>query len=463
MSQPDPNASAQHDPYAALRIRDYRLYLPGNIFANLGMRMQSAAVLWEIYERTDSALHVGYVGLAQILPVIVLAMPGGHAADHYSRKRLIMIAEVIIASCSFGLALNSMFIHSVPLIYLALFLTGVARSFQQPARASFVPQIVPLSVFSNAVTWNSTGFQLSSIVGPALAGGIIWLTHSATLVYVVDASSALTFFAVLAFIPDRPIVNKAGAFNLRSVVAGLEFVWQNKIVLGALTLDMVAVLLGGAVALLPIYARDILMVGPRGYGALLAAPSVGALLMSVILAHRPPLERAGRDLLWSVAGFGVATIVFGFSQSFALSIVMLFLTGVLDTVSVVIRHTLVQIVTPDTMRGRVSAVNGIFIGASNELGAFRAGLVASWAGRLSDPITGTMFSAVSGGIGTILAVAFAAVAWPTLRRFGRLVGPEDAGAPGAFPIVEAQQAPEGQAFEEAMEPEIGRAELQKPE
>ncbi len=403
----------RHDPYAALRVRDYQLFLPGNTLANLGMRMQTAAVLWEIYERTGSALHLGYVGLIQILPVIALALPAGHAADQFSRRRILMIAEVVIAVCSLGLAVNSLALGNVHAIYGLLLLTGIARSFQQPARAALVPLIVPRERFSNAVMWNTTAFQVSSIVGPAIGGLLISIFHSATTVYVLDALFAILFFVTLAMIrsgirPPRTLE----ALTPGSLLAGAAFVYRNKIVLGALTLDLFAVLLGGAVALLPIYAKDILHVGPRGYGFMEAAPSVGALLMSFVLAHLPPMRRAGRTLLGCVIGFGAATIVFGLSRSFPLSLVMLFLTGVFDTVSVVVRHTLVQLLTPDEMRGRVSAVNGLFIGISNEMGGFESGLVAHY--------FSPTFSVVGGGIGTIVVVILAALLWPELRRYGRL-------------------------------------------
>lgn len=423
--------NSRHDPYAALRVRDYQLFLPGNTLANLGMRMQSAAVYWEIYERTGSALYLGYVGLVQILPVILLALPAGHAADRFSRKRILMIAEVVIALCSAGLAINSVWGHSVQAIYGLLLLTGVARAFQQPARSAFVPLIVPRAIFSNAVMWNTSAFQVSSILGPACGGLLISLTGDATIVYVGDALFALTFFATVSMIRGaRQVVHADEAPSVRSLLAGATFVYRHKVVLGALTLDLFAVLLGGAVALLPIYAKDILRVGAWGYGLLEAAPSVGALLMSFVLAHLPPLRRAGRALLWCVVGFGIATIVFGFSRNFALSMFMLFLTGVFDTVSVVVRHTLVQLLTPDEMRGRVSAVNGLFIGISNEMGGFESGLVAQFFGPVA--------SVVSGGVGTIVVVAAAAFLWPELRRVGKLseVAPVATASGGAFPVVE---------------------------
>jgi MFS family permease len=299
-------------------------------------------------------------------------------------------------------------------MYVCLLASGVARAFLQPAKSSFLPQIVPREQFATAVTWNMGAFHLAAVVGPAAGGFLIGWLKRATEVYLLDAAATLSFFVMLAFIKSARHAPAREAVRWRTFLAGAEFVWSNKIILGAMTLDMFAVLLGGAVALLPAYAKDILDVGPAGLGWMQAAPAIGALLMSFVLAHRPPIERAGPAMLWTVAGFGAATIVFGFSRSFTLSLAMLFLTGAFDTVSVVIRHTLVQLLTPDEMRGRVSAINGMFIGASNELGRFESGLVAAWLGPLG--------SVVSGGIGTLVVVAAVTVLWPQLGRYGRLDG-----------------------------------------
>jgi MFS family permease len=276
-----------------------------------------------------------------------------------------------------------------------------------------LPQIVPRERFSNAVAWNTGAFHMASALGPALAGLLIALYGSPIIIYLLDAVAAGGFFALLAFIQSRPVATTSSESSPKELAAGLAFLRRSPVILGAITLDMFAVLLGGAITLLPVYAsKEILNVGPTGYGWMRAAPAVGALAMSILLAHRPPLERAGRALLWSVAGFGVATIVFGLSRSFWLSLVTLLVTGALDNISVVVRHTLVQVLTPDELRGRVSAVNGLFIGASNELGGFESGLVA----ELFNPT----ISVVSGGIGTLLVVATVAVVSPPLRRYGRL-------------------------------------------
>lgn len=407
-------AAAEHDPYAALRIPDFRHYLLGNALAILGGQMQTVAVGWEIYERTGQALDLGWVGLVQFLPVAVLTLPAGQVADRFPRKWIMMLAMSAIAGSSLALAAISIGRAHVAWMYACLFAVGVARAFLQPAKASFLPLIVPREVFTNAISWNMGAFQLAAICGPALGGAVIAFTRQAMVVYLLDAAATFVFLALLLAIHAPQQQRSHEAVSAASVVAGVGFVWTHKIVLAAMTLDMFAVLLGGAVMLLPIYAKDILNVGPEGLGFMRAAPALGALLTSLVITHRPPIERAGRTLLAVVVGFGVATIVFGLSRSYALSLAMLFLTGAFDIVSVVIRHTLVQLLTPDQMRGRVSAVNSMFIGASNELGGFESGLVAAW--------FGPTFSVVSGGVGTLVVVALVALAWPQLARYGRLDG-----------------------------------------
>lgn len=412
---PSPGSSTDRptrlDPYSALRLRDFRLLLVGGLISSTGMQMQTAAVGWEIYERTQSSLALGWVGLAQILPVIALVLPAGQVADRLDRRRIIMVAQMLVALCSAALAWISF--HQAPIIwiYVTLFIVGACRAFMQPAKSSLLPLIVPREHFSNAVTWNSSGFQLAVIVGPAMGGWFIAMLGGATNVYVLNAAAALVFFGMLMVMRCRTVVRLPEPVNLRSLGAGFNYLWHAPVVFGAITLDMVAVLLGGADMLLPVYAH-ILDVGPTGYGWLRAAPGIGALCMSFMLAHRPPMERSGRMLLWSVAGFGLATVFFGVSRWYPLSLAMLFATGMLDMVSVVIRHTLVQLLTPDEMRGRVSAINSLFIGTSNELGAFESGAVA----HLFTPT----ISVVSGGLGTMLVVAAIARLYPQLVNYGRL-------------------------------------------
>lgn len=444
------NDSVSASPYIALRERNFRFFLIGNTIAIIGSQMQTAAIGWELYERTNSPLVLGGVGLVQLAPGILLALIAGDAADRFSRRAILVLATAIIALSAVGLYIVSLNGGSTKGIYACLLLSGVARAFYAPARSAFLPQIVSRGVFPNAVTWNSGGFQLASVIGPTLGGLIIAATQQARLAYLFNAFAALCFLVFLLLIENKSATVKeveqvgqteqANAAKIivggssssggggggggggaarspkrqrsDSLLAGLRFVWQTPILLAAMTLDLFAVLLGGATALLPVYARDILQVGANGLGWLLAAPAVGAVLMTFAIAHLPTIKKAGRALLWAVAGFGVATVVFGLSRSFGLSLAMLFALGALDQISVVIRATLVQLSTPDAMRGRVSAVNGMFIGASNELGRFESGTIA----QLFTPV----FSVVSGGIGTILIVVLVALLAPSLRRYGAL-------------------------------------------
>jgi MFS family permease len=405
----------KRDAYAALRVRDFRLFLSGHLLSVLGVQMQTTAVGWHLYEKTNSDLALGMVGLVQIVPMLGLALPAGQAADRFDRRKTLMSVTTLAVVAAFGLAAVEMWVGAnVTLIYACLFLSGLARAFQGPARSSLMPQLVPPQIFSNAVSWNISGFELSSMVGPALAGGLIYLFGGVAPVYALAGLGSVIYFVMLATLTKRSYAaeSRASKIDLRTLVAGFSYVWNTKLLFWAMSLDMFAVLFGGAVALLPVYAKDILGVGPAGFGALRAAPSLGAITMALLTTHLPPLKRAGRALLWSVAGFGLATIVFGFSRNFWLSLAMLFLTGAFDNISVVIRHTLATILTPDEMRGRVSAVNGMFISASNELGSFESGSVAA----LFSPI----FSVVSGGVGALVVVTSVAFSSPQLRRFGRL-------------------------------------------
>jgi MFS family permease len=311
-----------------------------------------------------------------------------------------------------GLAINSVRGGSIFFLYACLFLYGTSRSFIMPSRAAFLPGIIPLEIFSTAVSWNSSGFEISSMAGPAIGGLLISAFQSPTLVYGLNAIGQLTFIALLAGLQYKSVRSERQPLTLQSLSAGFRFVWKAKTILAAMTLDMFGVMLGGATALMPIYAKDILHVGARGLGWLMSAPSMGAFSMALLQAHRGPLRKAGRALLLAVAGFGTVTIIFGISKNFSLSMSMLYLLGSCDNISVVVRSTLVQILTPDNMRGRVSALNSLFIGTSNELGAFESGFVANF--------FGPVFSVVSGGIGTILIVLSMSWLSPDLRRYGRL-------------------------------------------
>jgi MFS family permease len=406
----------RRDPYAALRFRDFRLLLAGRFIATLGDQMLSFAVGWELWLRTHNALALGLVGLAQVIPVILLSLPGGHVADQYNRKRIVLVTQVLLALCALSLALLSYKVGPLGLVYACLVGIGVARAFNSPATSTLLPQTVPPNIFTSAATWSSSAGQLAAIIGPALAGLLVALLNSVTLIYVIDAAAALTFLVLVALIKGRQLALARREATLQSLKEGLRFIRSTRVILSAITLDMFAVLFGGAVTLLPVYATDILKVGPVGLGLMRAAPSVGAIIMAVTLAHLPPFRRAGLTLLLAVAGFGAATIVFGLSTTFWLSLLMLALLGALDNISVVIRSTLLLTRTPDEMRGRTSAVNSIFISASNELGGFESGLTAA--------LFGPVISVVGGGILTIVVVLAVARTWPEMRELKTLDAPE---------------------------------------
>jgi MFS family permease len=405
----------QHDPYAAWRLPAFRRYFTGNMILILGWQMQKVAIGWEIYERTHSAMALGYAGLAQFFPQVLFMLLAGHVTDRHNRKQVLMAALAGNGLAAIGLALNSALGGSIYVLYACLFAYGSARAFIMPSRAAFLPGIVPLDIFSTAVSWNSSGFEISSMAGPAIGGLLIGFFQNPTLVYTINAVGQLMFVALLAGIAYKYTPSPRQPITLQSFAVGFHFVRKQKVVLSAMALDMFGVLLGGATAMMPIYAKDILRVGPRGLGWLMTAPSIGAFSMALLQAHRGPLRKAGRTLLLAVAGFGAVTIVFGISRNFWLSMAMLCFLGSCDNISVVVRSTLVQILTPDDMRGRVSALNSLFIGTSNELGAFESGFVANY--------LGPVISVVSGGIGTLLIVLSMAWLSPELRRFGRLDQP----------------------------------------
>jgi len=402
----------QHDAYAVWRLPAFRRYFTGNMILILGWQMQKVAIGWEIYERTHSAMALGYAGLAQFFPQVLFMLFAGHITDSHNRKHVLMSALACNALAAAGLAFNAAFGGSIYILYACLFAYGSARAFIMPSRAAFLPGIIPLDIFSTAVSWNSSGFEISSMAGPAIGGLLIGLFESPTLVYTINAVGQISFVFLLAGIVYKNTQGPRQPLTLQSFSAGFRFVWKKKIVLSAMALDMFGVLLGGATALMPIYAKDILKVGPRGLGWLMTAPSIGAFTMALLQAHRGPLRKAGRTLLLAVAGFGTVTIIFGLSRNIWLSMAMLCLLGSCDNISVVVRSTLVQVLTPDDMRGRVSALNSLFIGTSNELGAFESGLLANF--------FGPVVSVVSGGVGTLLIVT--AMAWlsPPLRKYGRL-------------------------------------------
>jgi MFS family permease len=409
--------------YAILRNRDLRLYLVGRLIAIIGQQMLATAIGWELFDRTNSLMKLGLVGLTQVVPMILFTLPAGHLADNYNRKRIITLMTLVAAATSFGLALISWRQAPVELMYVCLFIGGAARTFLAAASASFLPSLVDRKDLSRAVNWSATTFQLSSIIGPTVAGSVIWFAgHRAYPVYAINACAALIFSVMMTQIHTHHVVAVREKMSFKTLLTGFDFVFANKIILGIITLDMFAVLLGGATALLPVYAKLILNVGPVGLGFLNAALPMGAVLCTFILAHRPPIQKAGHSLLLAVTAFGVATVGFGLSHWFWLSFLMLFTCGAVDNVSVVIRHTLVQLLTPDEKRGRVSAVNNLFIGTSNEMGEFESATVAQLLGPAigNTVVMGTIISVVGGGFGTIAVVIAIALIFPEIRKYGRL-------------------------------------------
>jgi len=397
--------SAALDAYASFRSRDFRLLLTGSFLANFGLQMLSVAVSWDLYIQTRSAVVLGNVGFVQVAPFLIFALFAGHFADRYDRRRVMLATQTLLLAASALLALAS---RSVALIYSCLFLIQMARALQGPARQAMVPEIVPMDALSNAITWHTSAFEIASVTGPALAG-ILVAAAGSRAVYLIQVACAVLTLGCVWMLRYRGEGKRVDAPEGRSLLEGLRFVWRSRLVLPTISLDLFAVLFGGATALLPIFAVDILHAGARGLGWLRAASSVGAILMAFLQAHSGPLRRSGHVLLWSVAGFGAATVVFGFSRSLWLSFAMLMAVGALDNVSVVLRQSLVQKKTPDAVRGRVLAVNSIFISCSNQLGAVESGWTAAWFGAVP--------SVVGGGLATVLIVAAFAVGSRELREW----------------------------------------------
>ena len=394
------------DAYSSFRHRDYRFLITGTFLSNFGLQMLSVAVSWDLYLQTKSAIVLGNVGFVQVAPFLLFALFAGQAADRGDRRRILILTQVIFLAAS---ALLIAGFHSVTMIYACLFLTASARAFQWPARQATLPHVVPEELITNAVTWNSSALEIASVSGPAGAGLLIAWVGTRT-VYVVQTLCATLTVLCFILLRYRTVPNpNPEPRTVKTLLEGMHFVRDSKLLLSAISLDLFGVLFGGAIALLPIYAVEILHVGVVGLGWLRAAPSIGAVSMAILTAHRPKAKAAGFTLLAAVAGFGAATIVFGLSRSFWLSLLMLLLVGAFDNISVVLRQSLTQTHTPDRLKGRVFAVTSIFISSSNQFGAVESGWTAAWFGAVT--------SVVGGGIATILVVAICAAVSPQLRNW----------------------------------------------
>ena len=406
------DAEPIHSRYAVLKVPDFQRYLWGGAFASAGAQMTNVAAGWELYTRTGKPYSLALLGLMAALPVIFLALPAGTLADRRDRRRIALFAEIGAAACLMLLALVSYFRLPLPFFYGLILLNGICGAFMGPALGALVTNVVPLRMIPEATKWSSIRGQLASTAGPVAGGFLIHYFGRQAEIYAMDSVGRMIFCVFLAQMSPREQTISKEKLGWESVVAGWRFVRSQPLIISTITLDMVAVLFGGATALLPIYAKDILHVGAAGLGPLRAAPAVGAVLMALLLTVRPPMKHAGRALLCAVAAFGAATIVFGLSRNFWLSLVALSALGAADNVSVVVRHTLLQLLTPDEMRGRVNAVNSVFIGTSNEIGEVESGLAA----QFLTPIV----AVAGGGIITILIAVAVGFAWPQVRRLGRL-------------------------------------------
>jgi MFS family permease len=402
-----------NDAYAALRIKDFKHFVSARFLLTFGTQMQSLIVGWQIYELTHDALSLGLIGLSEAIPFLCTSLFAGHAADVVNRKKIILASNIAYIICSIALFLISttfssvLHQHGVFPIYVIIFVTGIARGFMSPSQAAFAAQLVPRELYGNASTWSSLSWQIAEVTGPA-AGGLIYGFSGVGTAYFIVILTSMAGFIFFTAVKNKPLPERKTKESMKlSLTNGLKFVFGNQIILGAISLDMFAVFFGGAVAVLPIFADQVLHIGAKGLGFLRAAPAVGAILMSIIQAYRPVFKHAGRNLLICVFGFGVCIIIFALSKNFYLSLFVLFISGVFDNVSVVIRGTIIQVFTPDEMRGRVSSVNGIFIGSSNELGSFESGVAAK--------LFGLVPSVIAGGAMTLIVVSVIRSITPKLR------------------------------------------------
>jgi MFS family permease len=414
MADPD---SRRTSGAAAFESQDFRRYQLARLLVIVGAEAQAVAVAWQVYQITHSALDLGYTGLALFLPGLLFMLPAGHAADRYDRRHVVLVCYALQMICTSLLFLFAWHhLHNIVAIYLVLLFIGTGRAFSGPASSALIPHLVPEAHFVNAVTWGATIYQSANIAGPAV-GGLLFtlpLTHhfarlaGSPLVYLFTLVTLVWFLLLIVSLKVRPGRMEKRAFSMQTVLAGLHYVKQTKMLLGSLSLDLFAVLLGGAVALMPIFAQDVLHAGPRGLGILRAMPAFGALTTSMLLVWKPIRRHAGALMLSCVAIYGAATVVFGLSTNIALSLTMLYIIGASDMISVVVRSSVLQLATPPEMRGRVSAVNSLFIGASNEFGEFESGLTAHWWGAVR--------AVVIGGIGSLMVTGLWSLLFPTLRR-----------------------------------------------
>jgi MFS family permease len=411
-SQP---ARSRHDPYAVLRIPDFRLFILARLCVTMAMQMQAVIVGWQVYDITRDPLSLGLIGLAEAVPSIVVSLYAGHVADNIPRKKIIVLVVSVLLLCS-GFLLyfvlpgsRVLAVYGVLPIYSVIFLSGIARGFMGPAVFSFMPQLVAdRQFYANAITWSSTTWQGAAVAGPAV-GGLIYGFYGITASYATDAVLVLLALLFFMLIRARPLPESTGRLPVKeSLLSGIRFVFNNQIILSAISLDLFAVLFGGAVALLPVFASDILHTGPQGLGFLRAAPAIGSVAMAVYLAYNPISANAGKKMLVCVAGFGVCIILFGLSRSFWFSLLLLALSGMFDSISVIVRSTLIHTFTPEYMKGRVSSVNNIFVGSSNEIGAFESGFAAR--------LMGVVSSVVFGGAMTLVVVAVTAWKADKLRK-----------------------------------------------
>ena len=397
----------------AFQYPNFRNFMTARFLITSATEMQAVAVGWQVYGLTNRPLDLGLVGLAQFLPGIFLFLLAGHTADRLPRQRILQACYVGFATCSLALLiLTARGLTAAWPIYAVLLGNGVVRAFNGPAGQAFLPLLVPEEHFQNAVAWASSVFMSATILGPMIGGLLYGFTGNPIPVYACSATFTLIGLALVSRLEVRRVERPPKDVTIETVLGGLRYIWVNRLILGAISLDLFAVLLGGAVALLPVYAKNILHVGSSGLGILRGAPGIGALITSIAVAHWPLRRHAGTAMLWCVAGFGAFTIVFGLSRSVALSLAALVMVGACDMVSVIVRHTMVQLNTPDEMRGRVSAVNMLFVGASNELGQFESGITGQWFGPVA--------AVVIGGVGTLVVVAAWSAMFPALRKIDKV-------------------------------------------